>query len=110
MTARKGTITTGSPPQDARSGPPGQEDRPADAPRSAYVVAPKVAQGPGLRAPLPWSEETPRAVRKAVRVRKARRRGACPVCRRLVLVGDLIASIGGAPFMCASHVTRDDTG
>lgn len=47
--------------------------------------------------------------RKAVRVRKARRSGTCPVCRRLVVVGDLIASIGGAPFICISHITRKDT-
>ena len=47
--------------------------------------------------------------RKPVRVRKARHSGACPVCRRLVLVGDLIASIGGGPFVCIEHVTRKDT-
>jgi hypothetical protein len=36
--------------------------------------------------------------RKPVRVRKARRSGACPVCRRLVLAGDLIADVrGGLP-------------
>ena len=47
--------------------------------------------------------------RKPVRVRKARRSGPCPACRRLVLVGELIASVGGAPFVCISHVTREDT-
>jgi hypothetical protein len=46
---------------------------------------------------------------KRVRVRKARRSGACPRCRRLVLVGELIASVRGGPFMCISHVTREDT-
>lgn len=48
---------------------------------------------------------------KRVRVRKARRSGTCPVCRRLVLVGELIASVRvrGGPFMCISHVTREDT-
>ena len=46
---------------------------------------------------------------KRVRVRKARRSGTCPVCRRLVLVGELIASVRGGPFMCISHVTRKDT-
>ena len=46
---------------------------------------------------------------KPVRVRKARRSGPCPVCRRLVLVGQLIASVRGGPFMCISHVTRKDT-
>lgn len=46
---------------------------------------------------------------KPVRVRKARRSGRYPVCRRLVLVGELIASVRGGPFMCITHVTRDDT-
>ena len=46
---------------------------------------------------------------KRVRVRTARRSGTCPVCRRLVLVGELIASVRGGPFMCISHVTREDT-
>ena len=44
-----------------------------------------------------------------VRVRKARRSGTRPACRRRVLVGDLIASIGGAPFMCIGHLTREHT-
>ena len=47
--------------------------------------------------------------RKAVRVRKARRSGTCPACRRLVLVGDLIASVDGGPFMCIGHLTREHT-
>ena len=47
--------------------------------------------------------------RKPVRVRKARRAGTCPQCGRRVLVGDLIASIGGAQFICVSHVTRKFT-
>jgi hypothetical protein len=47
--------------------------------------------------------------RKPVRVRKARRAGTCPQCGRRVLVGDLIASIGGAPFICISHITREFT-
>jgi hypothetical protein len=66
-----------------------------------------------LGAALTGDGEKPparKAVRKAVRVRKARRSGTCPACRRRLLVGDLIASIGGAPFMCVSHVTREDTG
>ena len=46
---------------------------------------------------------------KRVRVRKARHSGTCPACRRLVLVGDLIASVRGGPFMCIAHVTRQDT-
>jgi hypothetical protein len=46
---------------------------------------------------------------KRVRVRRARHSGTCPVCRRLVLVGELIASVRGGPFMCISHVTRADT-
>jgi hypothetical protein len=46
---------------------------------------------------------------KRVRVRKARRSGTCPVCKRLVLVGELIASVRGAPFMHIAHVTREDT-
>lgn len=46
---------------------------------------------------------------KDVRVRKARHSGTCPVCRRLVLVGELIASVRGGSFMCISHVTRQDT-
>jgi len=45
---------------------------------------------------------------RPVRVRKARRTGTCPECKRLVLVGDLIASVNGAPFVCISHVTRKD--
>lgn len=47
--------------------------------------------------------------RKAVRVRKARRSGTCPLCRRRVQVGELIASIDGAPFVCVQHVTRQHT-
>ena len=47
---------------------------------------------------------------KPVRVRKARRSGPCPVCRRLVLVGQLIASVRGGPFMCVSHVTMKQAG
>lgn len=47
--------------------------------------------------------------RKPVRVRKARRAGTCPECRRAVRVGDLIASIGGGPFICVSHITRKHT-
>ncbi|MGH3218972.1 MAG: hypothetical protein ACRDPY_09740 [Streptosporangiaceae bacterium] len=46
---------------------------------------------------------------KRVRVRKARRSGTCPRCHRLVLVGELIASVRGSPFMCIAHVTRADT-
>ena len=46
---------------------------------------------------------------KPVRVRKARRSGACPACRRLVLIGDLVASVNGAPFTCLGHVTRAGT-
>jgi hypothetical protein len=47
--------------------------------------------------------------RKGVRVRKARRSGPCPACRRLVVVGELIVSVRGGPFMCLSHVTREHT-
>jgi hypothetical protein len=47
---------------------------------------------------------------KPVRVRKARHSGTCPECRRLVMVGQLIASVRGGPFMCASHVTRKQAG
>ena len=47
---------------------------------------------------------------KPVRVRKARRAAPCPACCRLVLVGELIASVRGGPFMCASHVTRKQAG
>ena len=47
--------------------------------------------------------------RKPVRVRKARRSGTCPECRRLVLVGDLIASVDSGPFMCIWHLTREHT-
>jgi hypothetical protein len=47
--------------------------------------------------------------RKPVRVRKARRAGTCPACHRAVRVGDLIASIGGGPFICVSHITRKHT-
>lgn len=92
---------------NARGRPPAS-DRPDNAPRSAYV-APKVTRDarPGAEA---GGEAARRAVRKHVRVRKARRSGACPACRRLVLVGDLIASVGGEPFMCISHVSREDTG
>jgi hypothetical protein len=43
---------------------------------------------------------------KPVRVRKARTTSVCPVCRRLVLVGDLIASVRGGPWACLSHVTK----
>ncbi len=46
---------------------------------------------------------------KPVRVRKARHSGTCPRCHRLVVVGELIASVRGGPFMCISHVTREDT-
>lgn len=46
---------------------------------------------------------------KAVRVRKARRSGTCPVCRRYVRVGDLVASFHGGPFMCIAHITRPHT-
>ena len=46
---------------------------------------------------------------KRVRVRKARRSGTCPVCKRLVLVGELIASVRGAPFQCLKHITREHT-
>jgi hypothetical protein len=53
--------------------------------------------------------QDPVAAVKRVRVRKARRAGACPRCGRLVHVGELIASVGGGPFMCISHVTREDT-
>ena len=45
---------------------------------------------------------------KPVRVRKARRCGTCYRCGRLVLIGDLIASVNGAPFVCLEHVTRKD--
>jgi hypothetical protein len=47
--------------------------------------------------------------RKPVRVRKARRSGTCPECRRLVLVGELIASVNGGAFICISHITRQHT-
>jgi hypothetical protein len=47
--------------------------------------------------------------RKPVRVRKARRSGICPICKRLVVVGAPIASVNGAPFQCISHITRRDT-
>lgn len=47
--------------------------------------------------------------RKPVRVRKARRAGTCPECRRHINVGDLIASIGGAAFICVTHITRQHT-
>ena len=47
--------------------------------------------------------------RKPVRVRKARRSGTCPHCRRRVQVGQLIASIGGAAFICVEHITREHT-
>ena len=46
---------------------------------------------------------------KAIRVRKTRRSCTCPICRRLVLVGDLIASVRGGPFMCLAHVTGEHT-
>lgn len=48
-------------------------------------------------------------MRKPVRVRKARHTGTCPTCRRLILVGDLIASTNGGAFMCVAHVTQHDT-
>lgn len=116
-------ITTGSPPGNARSGPPGQENRLANAPGSADG-APKVTRDADPRTPQAADERltgkrgaaesdkppaSRRAVRKDVRVRKARHSGACPACRRLVLVGDLIASVRGGPFMCAAHVTREET-
>jgi len=44
---------------------------------------------------------------KHVRIRKARRSGTYPVCRRLVLVGELIASVRDSPFGCLSYVTRE---
>ncbi len=44
-----------------------------------------------------------------VRVRKARHQGVRPRCRRPVLVGELIASVRGGPFMCIAHVTKQDT-
>ena len=47
--------------------------------------------------------------RKPVRVRKARHAGICPACHRVVQVGDLIASIGGGPFICVTHITRQHT-
>lgn len=47
--------------------------------------------------------------RKPVRVRKARRAGTCPDCGRRIQVGELIASIGAAPFICVAHITRKHT-
>jgi hypothetical protein len=47
--------------------------------------------------------------RKPVRVRKARRAGTCPECRRWVQVGELIASVGGDWFICVAHITRQHT-
>ena len=41
-------------------------------------------------------------------MRKARRSGACPACGRLVLVGNLIASVKGGPFTCLAHLTKED--
>ena len=46
---------------------------------------------------------------KPVRVRKARHSGRCPRCGQWVLVGALIASVRGGPFMCIAHVSREDT-
>ena len=47
--------------------------------------------------------------RKPVRVRKARRSGTCSECKRLILVGELIASVDGGPFVCLSHISRQHT-
>ena len=96
------------PPYKTNERPPRQGDRSQDAPRSAYV-APKVTRDARPEAGA-GGETARKAVRKQVRVRKARRSGTCPACRRHVLVGDLIASVGGEPFMCISHVSREDTG
>ena len=64
-------------------------------PTSTNLVAPKVTRSAG-------------GIRKDVRVRKARRSGACPACGRLVLVGNLIASVKGGPFTCLAHLTKED--
>jgi hypothetical protein len=46
---------------------------------------------------------------KPIRVRKARRSGPCPICRHLVLVGQLIVSVRG-PWHCLSRVTSQQIG
>ena len=44
-------------------------------------------------------------LRKPVRVRKARRRTTCPLCRCVILPGARIASISGGPWTCAAYIT-----